>query len=201
MGGLVLITGVPATSSINNFTVDTAPIIINAPSTQTITLGSSSDFSVVSGLSITIPIRPDRTSGALLNGSAGIGNGHFTQADTTNSYGNTANIDFTETDSSIFDTFVLSLLTIDRGNVTSIQSVNTISDLLFTPSVFGDVGNVNSFNLLIHNSIAVDATFDSFGTFGSQRETPPDADPKSAAFLLIGAGFLGFAGFHARKSN
>lgn len=184
MGGLVLIVSVHthAASIIDDFSVNTTPIIINTPSAQIITLGSSSDFSVVRDLSTTTPIGSDTTS-----------------------------FDFAEADGSIFDTFALNLLkTIDRSGInitltvdglSSTQSVNTIGDLLFVPSLFGDVANVNSIKPLIYNNVAINTSSDSPGSLGRQVGAHPDADPKSTVFLLIGAGILGFAGFLARKSD
>lgn len=212
VGGLALTAGAHAASIIDDFSTDTA--FITAPGSETsAALGASSDFSTQRVLTISEnPAGPGGANFIVTGGELGISAGFATGSDTTSAYSNAAGFDFTtpEVGGSVFDTFVLSLLSIDQGGVditltvdgvSSSQFVNAVGDVLFAHSLFGDVSSVNSIDLFVHNNVAVDATFDSLGSFGSQQVTPPGTVPEPDAFLLIGAGLLGFAGFRARKSS
>ena len=188
---------------IDDFSVDTEFII--APGSETNSLGLSSDFSEERQL-VTVK-NPDGTSSAetfIYGGQMELNTGVGTGSDTTISYNNTAGFDFTKAEasvSSLYNVFVVSLFSIDQGDIDisltvdgikASQTVNVAGDILFDHSLFGNVSSVNNIELFIHNNVAVDAIFESFNSYGRSSRTP-DAnvpEPGLIPLLVIGLGAL-----------
>jgi len=209
MAGALAVSASLQAATIDDFTVNSDPLTINLPGSQSSTLGSSSDFSTNRTISGT-KSGPFTADVAVFNGQLIINTGNATTADTTVAYSNASGFDFSAPETgggSLFDTFAIALDTIDQGGVditltvngvSASQSINTPGQVLFAHSLFGDVSSVTSFEMAVHNNAAVDATFSILESFGSQQTT---SVPEPAAIWLIGAGLLGFVGFRAKKSS
>jgi len=209
-GSFVVTTNALASVLIDDFSVDSAFLVANSSSVTA--LGTSSVFSVNRNLSISEnPAGLGGASAIVSGGELGISTGFQTGSDTTSSYSNLAGLDFTapETTGSIFDAFVLELLTIDQGGVdisltvdgvTATQSINAPGQVVFAYSGFSgvDFTSVNNVDLFVHNNVAVDATFDFFDARGSE---PVAQVPAPGGLLLMGAGLLGFAAVRRTKKN
>lgn len=208
IGGLALTAATQASYIIDDFSVDTD--LITAPGSKTSPLGSSSDFSQTRVLSIIEnPEGPTDASVIVFGGGLGISTGVGVQSDTTSEYSNGPGFDFSGTETgggSIFDAFVFELNSIDQGGidmtltvdgVSSTQFVNTPGDIIFAHSLFGDVSDVNAITLFVHNNLEVDATIDSFGSFGSRATSVPEPAP----LALLAAGFVGIALGRRRKAK
>jgi hypothetical protein len=204
---MVFSAGAQASFSIDDFSVDSS--FINAPGTETNVINS--DFSVNRVGSITDDGGAGGANYIATGGILGISAGFNTTSDTILDYANASGFDFTQEETgggSIFDAFFLELLSIDQGGVdvtltvngvAATQSVTSIGNLLFAHSLFGDVSNVTTLSYDIHNNDAVDATFDSFGSFGSQSVVVPSV-PEPTSMALLGLGFAAF-GFARRKAK
>ncbi len=208
-GALILSSGAQAVVNIDDFSVDAA--FTNASGTTTSALGASSDFSASRTIAIEeSPVGPGGASYIITGGELGISTGFATGSNTTLTYANAAGFDFSATETgggSVFDAFFITLLTIDQGGVditltvdgvSATQFVNTAGDILFAHALFGDVSNVNDIEYLINNKVAVDATFDSFGSFGADQVVVSVPEPTSLA--LLGMGLAAF-GFGRRKAK
>jgi len=206
-GSMALSTGAQAAFLIDDFS-NSSPFT-PAPGEITTTPLPGSDFSNTRVLKI--DENPEGAGGASAivdSGKLAISTGFATGADTTSTYKNASGFDFTvaESGGAIFDAFVLELLTIDQGGVdvtltvdgiSSSQFINTPnSPLVFAHSLFGDVSDVKDIQIFIHNNVEVDASFDSFGSFGNQASSVPE--PTTLA--LLGMGLAAF-GFGRRKAK
>jgi len=205
-GSIAFSAGAQANFLIDNFSVDST--FITAPGGETNTINS--DFSVDRVGLIADDGGAGGSSYIVTTGVIGISAGFGTTSDTVLSYANAGGFDFTAEETGPggnFDAFFLQLLSIDQGGVditltvngvASTQSVTAAGNILFAHSLFGDVSNVTSISYDIHNNDAVDATFDSFGSFGS--EAVPTPTPEPAALALLGMGLAAF-GFGRRKAK
>lgn len=200
-----------ATVVIDDFSVDSD--FVSAPGTNIDNI--TSDFSILRTLDIVEnPEGPSGADAVVTDGVLAISTGFDTGADTTLEYDNATGFDFTTVETgggSVFDTFFLTVLSIDQGGVEitltvdgvsfthSVGEITSPTDVLFAHSLFGDVSDVNSIDYLIHNNLAVDASFDSFGSFGSESETPPTV-PEPTSLALLGLGLVAF-GYGRRKAK
>jgi len=206
--GLALSTGAQAAFVIDDFSVDSS--FITAPGGETNTINS--DFSVDRDGSITDDDGAGGANYIATGGLIGISAGFGTTSDTVLGYSNAGGFDFTATEiggGSAFDQFFITLLSIDQGGVDitlsvngvdSTQSVFAAGNVAFAHTLFGDVSNVTSISYDIHNNDAVDATFDSFGSFGSRAVAPPPTVPEPTSLALLGMGLVAF-GLGRRKKS
>ena len=197
-GTLAFAAGSQAALIIDDFSVATTGLI-TSPGAETNTINS--DFSVDRVGSITDNGGVGGANYIVTGGQLATSAGVSTSLDTVFDYANAAGVNFSVAETgggNIFNAFFLELLTIDQGGVDITLTVNGISatqsisnpgDITFAHSLFGGVTNVTSIKYDFHNNDAVDATFDSFGSYGTQ------AVPEPTGIALLGLGFcmLGLA--------
>jgi len=218
--GMATVNVAHATLVIDDFSNNTSTILSTISLKHETIIGlTGSDFSDSRLLTIsTTSTARGRASTRVKDGKLVISTGTNISSDTTSSYSNIAGFDFTvlESGKTLYqNAFVFSLLSIDQlddpttgvgitlkvDDISSYKFVNSISDVVFEHTLFGNLTDVNNIELLIHNFEAIDASFDSLVSYGGVLETPSvNAVPLPGSLMLLSSA-IAVLGFSRRKAS